>query len=128
MMTEFASQSQLQGLSLREQRRRVGHQSKNIQIARIYHQIQRAAQQEISCQDARGIPPELLRRRSISTFLLCVHNVVVQERRAVDELNRSSKLAYRLSLRPAQPRRGQRQQRTKSLPTSRQQVARNLQH
>ena len=85
---DAARGGQLVDLALRDHRAGVRQDLEHLQAAVLDHQFEAAAEQEIADQHARRIAPDEVRGALAAAQVAAVDDVVVEQRRGVDELDR----------------------------------------
>ncbi len=103
---DLALGGQLVDLALGDHRGGVAEDLEHLEAAVLDHQLERAAEQEIADQHARRIAPDEVGGALAAAQARAVDDVVVQQRRGVDELDRGGELVMARA-RIAEQRRAQ---------------------
>ncbi len=121
-----ALRGELLDLALGDHRRRVAEDLEDLEAAVLDHQLECAAEQEIADQHACRIAPDEVGGLLAAARAGSVDDVVVQQRRSVDELDRRGELLVARSGIAKQAAAGERQHRAHALAAAGDQMAGEL--
>ena len=123
---DVALRGQLGDLAFRDHRRCARQDAEDLQRPVLDHQLEGAAEQEVADQHARRVAPDGVRRRLAASQVGTVDDVVVQQCRGMDELDRRRQPVMPLAAIVEQPRASERQHRPQPLAAAGDQVAGKL--
>ena len=123
---DLALGGELLDLALGDDRRGVAEDPQHLEAAVLDHQLERAAEQEIADQDARRIAPDEVGGALAAAHAGAVDDVVVEQRRGMDELDRGGELVVARSGIAEQGAAGERQHRPHALAAAGDQVSGKL--
>ena len=116
---EVVLRDQLHHLAFGDRRRGAREDGKHDQRAVLHHDLEGAGEQEVADQHRRLVAEDRIRRGQSPPEQARVHHIVVQQRGGVDELDAGGEhhmpSSDALPGIAAQPRRGEREQRTQPL-------------
>ena len=119
---DLALGGQLLDLALGDHRRRVAEDAQHLEAAIFDHQLERAAEEEVADQNARRIAPDEVGGALAAAHSRAVDDVVVKQRRGVDELDRGGELVVARSRVAEQACAGEREHRPHALSAAGDQV------
>ena len=123
---DLARGGELVDLAFRDHGGGVGKDLEHLQAAVLDHQLEAAAEQEVAHEHARGVAPDDVRGPFAAAQIAAVDDVVVEQGRGVDELDRGGKAMVARPGIADQPGAAQRQHRTHPLAAAGDQVAGEL--
>ena len=112
---DLALGGQLLDLALGDHRGRVAEDPQHLEAAVLDHQLERAAEQEIADQHARRIAPDEVGGALAAAHARAVDDVVVEQGRGMDELDRGGELVVARARVAEQRAAGERQHRPHAL-------------
>jgi len=110
-------------LALGDHRRRIGQNLEHPQTAVLHHQLERAAEQEIADQHAGGIAPDEIGGALAAAQIRAVDDIVVQQGRGMDELDRGGEQMVARAGIAEQPCAREREHRAHALAAARDEMA-----
>ena len=123
---DLALRGQLLDLALGDHGRGVAEDPQHLEAAVLDHQFKRAAEQEVADQHACRIAPDEVGGALAAAHPRAVDNVIVEQSRGMDELDRRGELVVARAGVAEQCGAGERQHRPHALATAGDQMAREL--
>jgi hypothetical protein len=116
---EVVGGHELQHLAFGDDGRGLGQDGEHLERAVFDHELEGAAEQEVADQHRGFVAPDGIGRGQAAAEIAGVDDIVMQQRRGVDEFDRRRQRHVAIAAIAAQPRRGQRQHRPEPLAAGR---------